>query len=781
MYVRIVLRNLELMGMISRYLNDEVIRKKCDKLTEPVFLCLCAIYLGVMTLGITMFTFQIPDALDNMLSVLISVVVIIRIIPHYKDKLVWCAVFINVIYTLSWDVEHFATLGVMTLGCIGINYRKILRVYLISVGSVVLCTIIAALCGFIPDLVYIKEGHIRSSMGIRYPTDFASIIFFLIISLWVLWKGLSDELSLIFPALTFVVAYYLAYSTTGIICSAVFAVLIIYGIVEKRYADKHKYIRCIKCVADIVMQAVFPLAGFIMIFITWSYYKGYAFAIFLDDHFTHRFSQPVRAFMENGISAFGAPFKQIGAGGSTYNHADYFFIDSSYIRLFIYYGIVIWLIMSFLWILMTRRAIKSGERRMVMALTLIAVHAMSEHHFMQVFYNIFIILPFAALTEGKEESDNKGKESADRIHDNEHYETIQAGFFAASLIAAFIIILLLVPRLRLLTLSINDQAYVFIAILAIELLLTIAISGVSRFWAGKMCHVRTGISLKAAITISVMFLVLTFVWLTYRIDSVIEKYASLPDGDSAPFEVMLNSKVGKIYVDRLGELYHRRYDGISRSLYDGEELARYKNTTVLVDKELDSPVFLNSGFLYSEISDSHALYTNDEGVINALKMAGYNVSEYCTAVYSLDMKDEAKAQGLDTNDIGDIVLGGKKRTFHAGTGDNPFKIDQDRMINLYSGKYKWIYRLHIDPVPYDMDYKVCKITINAYGGEMDICDVDVYRSMFDENGDLCDGVDFGIGVDCWLIQSWLVMEKGQEGTLKGVTWQRVTDSNENST
>ena len=53
-----------------------------------------------------------------------------------------------------------------------------------------------------------------------------------------------------------------------------------------------------------------------------------------------------------------------------------------------------------LWVLMTRKAVKTGHWRLAFGLALIALHSFSEHHFPEVNYNILVILPFSVLGMG---------------------------------------------------------------------------------------------------------------------------------------------------------------------------------------------------------------------------------------------------------------------------------------------------------------------------------------------------------------------------------------------
>ena len=72
-------------------------------------------------------------------------------------------------------------------GANDIDYRKILKVYLIVEIPMIICTMIVGYTGVITNLVYHRGDQVRMSFGFIYPTDFAAGIVFMI-TVWIVLR-----------------------------------------------------------------------------------------------------------------------------------------------------------------------------------------------------------------------------------------------------------------------------------------------------------------------------------------------------------------------------------------------------------------------------------------------------------------------------------------------------------------------------------------------------------------------------------------------------------------
>ena len=79
------------------------------------------------------------------------------------------------------------------------------------------------------------------------------------------------------------------------------------------------------------------------------------------------------------------------------------------------------------------RMYRAGNRKVLYVMAVIAFHAMSEHHFLDVQYNILLILPFAAFTRCD------GRESKPKLDttENKNHWAVRVCVLAEILLAVF--------------------------------------------------------------------------------------------------------------------------------------------------------------------------------------------------------------------------------------------------------------------------------------------------------------------------------------------------------
>ena len=99
-----------------------------------------------------------------------------------------------------------------------------------------------------------------------------------------------------------------------------------------------------------------------------------------------------------GLHLFGTTgVKFIGYGGSTESVYSYNYVDSSYIQMLFYYGVVPVLVLVLIYVLASKRLYKQGMFLFLALLSLITINCMIEAFWVRPGYNIFIFTLFANL------------------------------------------------------------------------------------------------------------------------------------------------------------------------------------------------------------------------------------------------------------------------------------------------------------------------------------------------------------------------------------------------
>ena len=719
------------------------------EIVEKFFLIVLGVYLIFLAEESTKFNFEYSINIENYLYNSLCFITIIKEFiflwakrRRLRDDKTLCknaliiigsaivlwVVFYNVYQ--SDEYRFLLFLGVLVVGTVGSDYKKIMRTHVIAVGLFIGSAILASLSGYIENILQLRKGLIHSSWGIICTSDFGSIIIYLCITAWIAWKTISFKVFFAIGTLSVLNSIFIARSTTSTIIGVLFLLAVIYDAIPKKRGKK---------TVAFVLQLVFPFFAFLTFFIEYLYHKGTSIGIKINQFMHGRFIYIDNGFNTHKLSLFGTPFEQIGNGGNTFAKTGYNFIDSTYVLILLRYGIILFVAIMVLWALMTRKAVKMGDWRLALGLGLIAFHSFSEHHFPEANYNILIILPFSVLGMGWLVKD-KSAEGETKTRDISRF---WIGLILAGL--TFVFILIAGPHLLSLARTFFDVtsdivtknkdmfvSIAFMGVLALSIVLITTLYRLIILLYDKHRDKTISIRKKIVLPLIVSATVIVVFASAYIEGKHIVNRRSLPymrtvEAEKTAIEVIksaIRTSGGVFYADELPYIYSQEYGGVTNDFFQGDELAEKTDVTVLMDADYESAPLLAMGFLYTEISDEHALYSNDAEVIRGLKGAGYHLTGYFSRKLTVDMKEEAERNNLLMTSDGCVKIEGLDKSLRYG----PY-------FDLRSGIYTVTYDLSLPNVDnYDVDYKVCTLRISVRWGNQTIVDVPVFRSDFDEEG-----------------------------------------------
>lgn len=768
------------------------------KWLEQLYLLLTGVYLLLLAFRSTTYYMPFPEVFEKhifwMLLGTVSAKSFACLLEqkHVRDLLY--SVLIGVTYTLvyySAGYRFFLFLAVLTIGAVGVYYRRLLKLYSVAVGTVLVLAILGSMGGAIENFVYLKSGVLRSSWGICYPTDLASYFVYLSVVLWILGDTVPLWSVLILPSISFIISYFVAGSTTSVYCSIILLLMVLWQLLDDRYSKgRTGWKRAEKLVRSLSIMT-FPVCAAFMFLMMRAYWSGAAFAYVADSRMSGRLRLAVNALQNHGIRLLGSTFDQIGGGFSTFINKNYNFIDSSYPLILIRYGALFFLIIMFLWVRLSYQAARSGKQRLMLGMALIAFHSLSEHHFTEVNYNIILLLPFAAMYS--DQAAVKG-----RIEVRSSNSVMEAVVFrfrelwgssrvcrkgrGAACCAVALFIWLAFPRglswMRTICtkagLSGGGRNGVIVCLILLCLLI---VTGFFLFLLlGLFGMWRKGGGWKPSVLAlsALCFVMLLGVYVKgdRMIRDAEEQYQKLLDADQSAMETIVAAKTGRVYVDQLPELYRRRFGAISSSVFAGDELARGKHVTAVMARDHDSKCFISRGFLYTEISDYHSVYTNDTAVITRLKQRGYQLRGYYNTERSVDLKSEAEANALTYSEESGLQTRGSAHSLIHG----PY-------LNLLKGKYTVRYMLQMskDSVSQNMeDTPVAMLRVsNAYGQEV-VATKQVYCGDFSADGMLTAELSFSIEESIG-VEFLMLTEEGKSVFIREIVYQKTPDYDVHST
>lgn len=366
-------------------------------------------YIPILFVGIlntSAFSYKFPTENINQLLMAFALLLFIfkSLINEYSRKEFIFYLILFCILCLSWKNSHSSSLMSMFIFMIStrnVDSKRVNQVYLIVSTFLMGIVILAALRNIIPNYTYFRDGLSRSSFGIIYPTDFASHIFYILCSLAYLRRNKFGLKDMLFISTISYFVYLGTNARLNFICSLLLAV----GMYLVKF-DTKNLIKKITWLAPTIGTVV-------MASLTYLYDPSSRFMNLLNHILSGRLSIVNEVIHEYGIHLFGTNIIQNGLGGPSglnFNAAitKYVFIDSSYMRLLLMYGVVS-LILVTVWISGILK--KVDDKYLLMILLVIFVSGAIENHMLELAYNPFFLILFSTYIQEKRlVQTNKGSE-----------------------------------------------------------------------------------------------------------------------------------------------------------------------------------------------------------------------------------------------------------------------------------------------------------------------------------------------------------------------------------
>ena len=717
--------------MTEKVMSEKSIKDKAEEILLNIFLCLFGVYLLFRDFEITTFYLPVPEWFLKYLFLAMTGLALIRILlrPEHWKLYILPAVCASVYALVYLRLRYWSVLyiGLLTVGFRGVEYKRILKVFTACLAAFLLVTFTAAILGGIENFVYLKDGYIRSSWGIGYPTDMASLVLFLLMLSWVAWDWMADSIALILGILSIWFCKYIAMSVTSTGCSALFVGVVLSHLLYKKVPILHKIPNIIKNFAKGGLIFSFPLLALLMLGLMFAYIKGIGPAYRINNILSNRIQYAVEAYHEHGINLCGNLFTMTGNGGSTFTTQEYNFIDSSYPLILIRYGLLLFITICVTWTYSMWRAVRNNDWQLVGVMFLIGVHSFSEHHFIEANYNILLTMPFA-LYPTVQNAECRQRET---IWDNgDKGRHVIATGACGLLIILFIVLagphVLSAGRTVVDILGWKDSVYGrrWLILLLVQAygLLAICMAGMYGLIMSLGKNKRKAIVCGSLIIISTILTFGGMRWEDRVINQGNRKYSMIVSKDTEGLKDVFSLAEGKVYVDRAPEVYREAFPQISTSVFKGDDLARLYDSTVIMDIDYDSNCFINSGFLFTPISECSAIYTNDLSVIHGMQEKGYHVTGYYSVEKEINLKKLAQQNNLMYSGA-EIHLNGKEKAITNGPD-----------VSLYSGPYTVTYELKSGK-DYSADDLLGTLRITAYDGDKQLNELKIYGKDFDNDGE----------------------------------------------
>ena len=277
-----------------------------------------------------------------------------------------------------------------------IEFRKILKYYIIVLASGIIVTAIFALIHVIPAIVITRSNSsaLRLALGSVYPSDLAARIFHLMVGYSVLKKfklTLPEYLSIIAITIT-------TYVVTDTKLDLILMILLIICLSFYKY---------IVILMSMIKPYIFNLLilGFIAINILLAYFYNSKISILnkLNSALTGRLDLANRGFNDYNVTLYGQYVYQNGWGGIHKKIIDYFYIDSSLVRVLLMQGLIVYIILICLMLRDMKIFIKNKQFSLAIALFFIIASSAIDQHLIEITFNFIFLASFANIDYFKDD------------------------------------------------------------------------------------------------------------------------------------------------------------------------------------------------------------------------------------------------------------------------------------------------------------------------------------------------------------------------------------------
>lgn len=367
--------------------------KSTIQLHEFIYLMALIPYLTIAMLKTTMFNVPAIFSDFTMVFLLFAIVSIFVKGELSLPYLVTITIFSSIGFMVWRQTGQFTVLesAIFVAGAYKVDVKRILKIYLWIIGGLTLVAFLASQLGIIENLRYIRprSGIVRNSFGIIYPTDFAAHIFFLYtVIIYLFGRGNRPYL---LASLGFFFAWFTYKFSDARLDAATIAGLA--GLYLLVYHHSRLTNRFLAWWSWLLMIS-FPIISY---WLTVNYRYGYSFYHVINRLLSGRLALGQSALKTYGVKLFGQNIVFIGNGGSLRVSRSYNFVDSSYLKILLLYGLIFLVAYVILMALFAWSRSQAKDYLFLAVFTMIGVNSMVAHHWQEPVYNIFSILVFASF------------------------------------------------------------------------------------------------------------------------------------------------------------------------------------------------------------------------------------------------------------------------------------------------------------------------------------------------------------------------------------------------
>lgn len=342
---------------------------------------------------------------------LILLKIIVFDLTSYSKKTLLVLMMIAACVFVSMLVSDNRTLAltfVTIVGAYGLDFRKILKWFLICVGGLFIIIVFLSVCGIVPDLVFVRDnGVIRHSLGFKWCAT-PAIFGWSLSMAYLYYRGKKIEwIELILILLINVLLFYLTGTRLELVC----VILGVIAALMNKYGwllDKKWVMVAIKNMV-LFLPLIITIGSFLLAFV----YNGDNEIMGRINGFTSgRLSLNQKGLAEYGLHLFGEDVEWVNRtaiDNGEVDLTDLNVIDNSYVSIFIRYGLIVGIIILSVYHRFGKWTIEKKNYLLQLLLIIVFAHSCFNPHLMTIPHNVFLLMMMNALVTLSGEKKNAKK------------------------------------------------------------------------------------------------------------------------------------------------------------------------------------------------------------------------------------------------------------------------------------------------------------------------------------------------------------------------------------
>lgn len=315
-------------------------------------------------------------------------------------------IFLGIMVAFAFLMNYQMTgeMGMMDIALLlfcakDIPYEAVLKEYVIIKVPMIIMTIVGSQFGIFENLVYYQGERVREAFGFIYPTDFAAQIFFLFLVWALIRRAKISYIELLGMAISGGLLKKFCDTNNSMLCIWILVLsMIIFKILNKTDL-KGRFVEIAGKVYRIGCLCI-PFVFSTMMVVTSRFFNAEnAILRAIDKALNYRLAWGCEGFSRYATTLWGQYVEMHGNGGTTEQATDYFFLDDSYVNIWLRKGWVIFVLVLLVLVVMIFKNWK--DHLFLWILVMVCLHSVIEHHFLEYYYNVFLILPLASFSGTK--------------------------------------------------------------------------------------------------------------------------------------------------------------------------------------------------------------------------------------------------------------------------------------------------------------------------------------------------------------------------------------------